>query len=494
MPDASFDIVVIGNELAGLVLASLCSRAGYTVLLVGHEGRPSSYTHEGATVHRQIPLFSGLDTSPAVKEVFRDVGLVAELRNRPRRLDPHFSVVTTHHRFDITQRPEQVEAELNREFGNQALEIQQFLTSLDTRSSGLGEALQGLPLLPQTGFWAKRRLRKYLAKSQAWQAAQTPPEFPLHLHFSSPLAALAAFHMKLAASPVTPPASHRMLLHAASGAFELSPGGDGLANLFLHRIQANGGQVWPERSVEQITVTRRKAREVFVQRPRRVVQARAVIGACHFRSFYSLIPQEQQDPSFHSLVKSCQPSHYDYVLNVAVKPDVLPEALTQHVLLSLYPEQQHVGPNVLRLHVARPDELNPSKPAVITAVARIPATQLPLQANQFRELDERILCAIEWVVPFLRERLLWTHSPYVTLDPETGTSRLDPIELQEVFDTPDPGCLGLSSLPATSCYKNMIYVGDHYLGALGLEGQFLAAQQAFAWVRDRIRLKRFLGK
>lgn len=494
MPDASFDIVVIGNELAGLVLASLCSRAGYTVLVVGHEARPATYSYEGCQVFRRLPLVAGLESSPVIRETFRDVGLVAELRNRPRRLDPTFSVITTHHRFDVTSRPEQVESELRREFGDRALEIQSFLQSLDTRSSGLGEAVQGLPLLPESGFWAKRRLRKYLAKSQPWQESQTAPEFPLELHFSSPLAALAAFQMRLASSPVNPTAAHRGLLHAAWGAHEMAPGGDGLTQLFLQRIQATGGQVWSERKIELVTMKRRKAREVIVQRPRREVSAKLVIGACHFRSFFELVPQEQQDASFHSLIKSCQPSHVDYVLNVGVRQDVLPEALTQHVLLSLYPEQQHTGPNTLRMHVARPDESAPNRPAVLTVAARIPASQLPLHSAQFRELNERILSSIEWVVPFLREKLLWTHSPYLTLDPETGAERLDPAELQEVFDQPHDGCLGLSALPARSGYKNMIYIGDHYLGALGLEGQFLAAQQAFAWVRDRIRLKRFLGK
>jgi hypothetical protein len=174
--------------------------------------------------------------------------------------------------------------------------------------------------------------------------------------------------------------------------------------------------------------------------------------------------------------------------------DIIPEAMEQHTILSLYPEQQHTGPNLLRLNLARPEAPGTTKPAVVTAIARITASELPLQPEQFNDLDNRIVSALEWAIPFIRRHIIWKHSPYVTLDPDTQSPRLDPSELQEVFGTPAEGCLDLSAVPASSAYKNVIYIGEHYLGALGLEGEFLAANQAFKWVAQRIRLKRLLGK
>jgi hypothetical protein len=495
MPDAFFDIVIVGTNISGLAYGALCAKQGYTVLVVGQDARPATYTAGDATMFRTNPLFYGFASSGVLHSFFRDIGMLAEMRNRPTKVDPLLQVVVPGARFDLSERPQATMEELERVFPGSAREIEQFLRAATRDAKEMDDFLEGLPPLPVSGFFARRRLRRYVEKSTVYADAMQPLAFPAELRFASPLTSQLLFLSRLHTRPLSPFAVRRLLQHLAGGFFEFPQGIDGMKRLLTDRILANGGAYWPERSVDQIVLKGRKQVEsVVVHRPRRSVGVRMLVGNCSPRLFFSLVPQEQQNPQFHGLIKALQPAWYNYVVNFAVQPDLIPSSLARNVLLSLYPKQETGGPNVLWLHTRMPEGYEAETPATLVVTTRIEAKDLPLEQSQFAALNERITQALEWVLPFLREKLIKIHTPYVALDRDTGEERLDPGEVQELYDLPFDGCLELSAIPCQTCYKNVLMLGDHYLGGLGLEGSILGARQAFAWTQDKVILKQILRK
>ncbi len=494
MPDAFFDIVVVGTSIPGLAYGALCAKEGYTVLVVGQEAKPSSYSIGEAQVYRTNPLLYGFGTSSVVRSLFKDIGLIAEMRNKPKKIDPYLQVVTPGVRFELSERAQFNSEELAREFPESSDDMERFLRAVLRDSSEMDRFLTELPMLPPKGFWARRKLKKQLGQSHVFDEATEPVQFPGDLKFSSPMSALVLFLSRLHGRPVSPFAVRRMLQHTMGGFFEYPQGIDGLKRLFTDRIIANGGAFWPERHVEQMLLKGKQISEVVIQRPRRNAGVRLLVGNCPFKPFFSLIPQEQQDQQFHAFVKSLQPSSYNYVVNFVVPSDVIPEAMGQNVILVMYPKKEASGPGVLWIYREGRNEEEPESPETLVVTARIDAADLPLEAADFERLNKKILHSLEWVVPFAGERLVSVHSPYATLDRETEQPRLDPAEVQEVYNAPLEGGLDFTGLPCRTGYKNLLLLGDHYLGALGLEGAVVGAQQAFAWTRDNVVLKKILRK
>ncbi len=495
MPDAFFDIVIVGTNISGLAYGALCAKQGYTVLVVGQDARPATYSVGSALMFRHNPLFYGFNTSSVLHSYFRDIGMLAEMRNRPQKVDPILQVVTPGFRFDIQDRPQATQAELERVFPGISGELDQFLRTAVRDNKAMDAFLDELPLLPASGFFERRRLKKYLSQHAIYEEGNLPLAFPAELRFSAPLTSLLLAVARFQPRPLTPFAVRRLLQHIMGGFYEFPQGIDGMKRLLTERILSNGGAYWPERSVEQIVLKGKKQVEsVVVHRPRRSVGVRLLVGNCSPRMFFSLIPQEQQNAQFHGLIKSLQPSHYNYVVNFAVEPDLIPASMGTNVLFSLYPKQETVGPNVLWVHTRMPEKQVDDAPATLHVTTRLPASELPLAKADFDQLNRRIIHGLEWVMPFFREKLVATHTPYLAVDRDTGEERLDPGEVQDVFETPFDGCLDLSAIPGQTYYKNVLCLGDHYLGGLGLEGSVLGARQAFAWTTDRIVLKQILRK
>ena len=129
MPDAFFDIVVVGTNISGLAYGALCAKHGYTVLVVGQDARPSTYTTGSALMFRSNPFFHGFSSSSVLHGFFRDIGMLAEMRNRPEKIDPILQVITPGARFDLSARPEATVEEFRRVFPDAAAELEQFLRS-----------------------------------------------------------------------------------------------------------------------------------------------------------------------------------------------------------------------------------------------------------------------------------------------------------------------------------------------------------------------------
>jgi hypothetical protein len=285
-----------------------------------------------------------------------------------------------------------------------------------------------------------------------------------------------------------------MLQHVTGGFFEFPQGVDGMKRLFTERVLSNGGAYWPERVASQVLMKKKAADSIVVQRPRRTVGFRLLIGNCGPRHFLSLVPQEQQDVRFHGNVKALKPAYYNYVVNFAVQPDVIPEQMARNMVISMLPKQEVGGPNTLWVYTQLPEDPEGDRPATLVASARLEASRLPLDRAGFDQLNQSILHTLEWVLPFLREKLVKTHTPYLTIDRETNEEKLDPTELQEIYDSPLDGSLDLAAIPVCTGYRNMLLLGDHAMGALGFEGSIISARQAFAWTVKNVVLKKIIKK
>ena len=72
MPRASYDLIVLGDELSGLVTATLCARRGMRVLLCQLSPPAASYAIGGVKLPAEPVVLAGLG-GPAIRRVFDEL-------------------------------------------------------------------------------------------------------------------------------------------------------------------------------------------------------------------------------------------------------------------------------------------------------------------------------------------------------------------------------------------------------------------------------------
>jgi len=491
MPDASYDIVIAGMDLPGLALGALCAKAGYTVLVVGQDTRYAEYQYRKHPMLRRPPLCYGFATSPVIRSVFHEIGLIAEMRNRPVPLQPSLQVVTPGRRYEIGTSRENLTSELNREFATRKpQELLDFWDLAAPVDNVLGEFLQDLPLLPVRGLFSAPAFRRKMARALPMQTAEDRLSFPPEMSFSGPLTAVLHQILGIHPKPLPSLVVRRLLQHVSHGLFEFPGGETGLARMFCDRIRANSGQVWDDRSIRDIRLKGKIVQELLVEQPSRTVRTKLLVVNTAPKKVLGHIAEEQQIAAVHSDIASVPPSWYRYALNFVVDADCLPDLLARHLVLVMDPLQEVHSANALWITTTRPSD--PEMPAVISVFCRIPAKELPKTLEDYRRLNLSLRHAVEWVLPFLPEKTREMHTPYLSYEMETDLWKPDPAEFQEIPGDAFPDTLGLSSIPAQTKYRNVLLLGSAYLAGLGLEGAFLGARQGFQWVRKNVVLKTVL--
>ena len=489
MSTSYYDIVVIGMDLSGLIYAAQAAKAGYRVLVLGQDGLPAMYNHEGLQQYRHMPLLYGFRSSELMRNSLRDLGLYQEMRNKPEPLNPSFQMNCGSMWFSGHGDPKMLQAEYQREFGSKAREIHQFVTDNSRLGDRVAGLLAALPMLPADGFFARRALRKRLAQFPDLTALQAPIQFPEHLQFFSAFGGLLYLMAPVRPKPMNPLATRRLIHHAESGFVRFPAYADGFKQLFVGRLQARGGDVRPQGAASELLVASRKFTEIRLGRSDETVSFRLLVCNSSPQRFFKLIPPECRTRRSEAFMSSLEAPWVRYVVNFNLDPRLVPEGLAENLVQVGSPHRELHSENLLWVH-RMPQELSGPNNSVLSVFCHLPSRELPGTEAEFAALNSRILAELRRTMPFLEDQRVLATTPYLARNRDTGHLTLNHREIQEVFGSTLPEMLDLSPVPMLAEQRNLLILGDPSFGALGLEGSFLSARLGLEWTLANVRLKK----
>jgi len=498
MSSSFFEIVVVGNDLSGLVLAATAAKRGYRVLVVGQGQKPDGYDYRGYAFHRRPHLFYGLAASPAAEAVLVELGLNIELRNRLQPVVPRYQFVTPTHRVDFDTDPTVLTRELEREFPGQVTAIERYLRTVAADNAALQAVFELGPPVPPEGLRERRRYRRALVGVEHLVGrtpidggdplAELPPRHPARALLAGPLPFVGPPDLR--AMPYLP--WLRAAVHAAQGFHLLEGGLDRLKALFLEKVTAHCGAHRPDAVVEELHVVRGKVRGVVLRRGGEEVGCKLAVCNGDPKRFFGLVPREHQKERYHHALRSLQPSHVLATLNLAVDGDVVVEGMCPVVFWVPDPAAPLDDENLLVVtsdpRVLEGPDGRPYRS--VTASCRVALRGFSPRAEYGRAVEARLLDRVARLVPFLRERLRAHHLTWMPADPEAR--ELDMTEVVPLYSDARPLTLDGSPLECASGYKNVLVGGDAVLSGYGLEGAFLAGLTLMRHVSRRVVLKSLL--
>lgn len=474
MPSNSYDVVVLGDDLAALVCATLCARRSLRTLLLGAE-RPARYLlgpHKLPVEPSTWPTMAGSAGERVLKELHAELALRRKLR------EPKIAAQLVAPELRVDLGADRLAPELEREVGAPAAD---WLARWD-RSGEIARSfdpvLGGEHAFPGVGFFEKRELGKLTeqaaeAAAAWWADAERDP----HAALWRPLAAIAQRHP--APAPI---AIARAITAWRSGPAALRGDGDAIRELLTEKLTTAGGEVRAGK-VTELGVSWGKLTSLTLQNGDEIGAGQIV--ASRPPTELAELLGKKAPRRLAELADSVQLVGYRYTLNVVLDEAGLPEHMAPTVAVIAAPDRDPVADAAFSIHLSETDDGG----RVVATIAAILASDGPLDPDQLPGQCAALRAAL-WqrlgdVMPFFERHLVLAHSPFEATAPHVpgGRGSYDvprnlPLAMAPIWRGRLPQTAEIGALPYTTGVKNLTLTGDQVLPGLGVEGALVAGWSA----------------
>ncbi|WP_428262719.1 NAD(P)-binding protein [Haliangium sp.] len=485
MPTNSYDLIVVGDDFAGLVAAALCARRGLRVLVLSHGGRPGSYNLGPHRLPAAPMALTGLST-PAVQRVLDELHLTHTLRRKLDGPQQGFQFVGPDVRLDVSADEQALAAAIARELPSGAAE--DVCTSSAAVAEHFDAALGGDGEFPPTGFWKRREGGKSAAKLTE-AAAEWSEGFESDAMARALVSLPALLDTHIDPTQLSAAARARSFHLWRHGVARLRGNHEALREL-LDEVFAKSSGERREARVQGLTYRWGKVSGVTLEGGEEL-GAEQVIMALPVDEIVPLV-----DRKLPKRLSQCADAitvcGYRYTWNLIVDQSGIPEGMSSPVVLVDDPAAALTGDNAVGIFVGEPD---PEGRVIVTVSATCPApAEGESLAAALAALRGRLRERVDAVMPFLDEHILVSHSPHEERAPEGAeVARLSPppvIAPAPVWSSELEAAFDVSAMPYNVGLKNLTVASGQVLPQLGLEGSFVTGWSAAATVSESSGKKR----
>ncbi|MBP9208129.1 MAG: hypothetical protein KBG28_29445 [Kofleriaceae bacterium] len=474
MRSGSYDVVVIGDDLAAVTCAALCARRGLRTILLTHDDRPSRY----ALGPYKLPV----DPTPwplrsnAIERILRDLGLDLALRRKLRDGRLTAQVCGPDLRLDLVADAEALAGQLRRELASDGDAALACWDAATATSSAIDALLAAEPAFPATGFW-DRKGQGRLAERVVTEAAAFARVLAERSLGPTARALLAAAPLAMLRDGEPSAAAHARTLAAwRAGLGSLRGDGDPLREAVLEKFSTAGGEVRAARAVG-LEVSWGKVSAVRVDGGDEL-GAGQVVAALPPGALADLLGKKAP-ARLRELAEATRVVGHRYTLNLVVDEAALPEGMAPLVLAVTQAGWSYT------ISVGDPDDAGR---VVVSLATTLPCDGPRTEAQLAAAAAERrtaLRAELGEIMPFYERHVMMVHSPHQDAAPEVPGGRGGhepprglPAPMRPVIHGRADDGADLAALPLVTGLKNLTLTGDQLLPQLGLEGELVAAWNA----------------
>ena len=470
MPTNSYDLIVVGDDLAGLVAATLCAKRGMRTLVVTHGERPVRYALGPHKLPIEPMIWAGRGGA-AADRVIRELHVEHDLRRRLRDARVTAQIVAPDARIDLAGEPQALARELTRELGAAGDLVKQAWDQATEVARAADALVTGPTSFPGQGFMEGRAVRKV-----AERAASLASAWASALDELDPIgAALLRLPGSITSRAIdaAPLGLARAIDAWRAGAPGLRGDGDGLRELLIDKLEHASGEVRTAR-VSELPIGWGKVSSVVLETGEEL-GAQQVIAALPIAD---LLPMLGKKPPKKLAELNLAVAGWRYTLNLVVDGAGVPEGMAQTVLAlgDAHP---------FAIHLGEPDDAGR---VVVTLSAILDAKdgeEAPA-AKRVAELRAQLTKSLDDVMPFVANHLVVAHSPHQDVAPEHPGGRGGheapktlPVPMRAIWrgDAIEDSA-GCALVDYATGIKNLTIASSQVLPHLGLEGDLAAGWSA----------------
>ncbi len=455
----SYDLIVLGDDLAGLIAASICAARGLRVLIAHPEDSCESYRYGGETLPTRSFVFTS-SKSPAFLRVVEELNFQHQIK---RKLSPSprpLQLLGPEYRLDFSADPDGLAQALERE----SIAPATWLLAAQQLQSQWSESFTHDTCFPPTGFWERRELGKTnslsAAAAQEWKEADlTKVEQQL-----SDLISIGSAGA-IASDPLSQ-ARHIALLQQGSSC--IAGGWKGWRALFTEKFKSHNGEI---RHVIPQSLQTSWGKVAGLKGIEDEYTCSYMIVASPRDTLLPLLDEKLLKKS--SQWPPVTAKAFVYTLNLIVKREGVPAALSELACSLQNGDLAPLGGNAMQISLSRAKN---TAHCIVTLEGLAPADDEGTPV--LKGMKAGLLDHARSVMPFLDPHIIAIDSPHEKPAKNAKRDLGSLLPLRPIWDSPVHEAIGMQSLPYQIGLKRLCLANSQILPGLGMEGQCIAGWSA----------------
>ncbi len=460
MATLSYDVIVLGDDLAGLFAAALCASRGMRVLLAEPRKNVSSYRLGKESVPTAPLVLAGLQR-PGAERVIAELNFDHLMRRRLETRTPPFQVLGPRLRLEMHPDRHRLAHALRRELGGG----NEWLIASEAAQQPLDSLLTEDICMPGTGFWERRELTKRMPvvhqANDAWINSEHSDSEEFLARACTLASGIWVGDDRLACS--------RGVANALQGVPRLGGEAQAWRSLFLDKLQAHSGE---RRVLVPETIESSWGKVTGLTSVDDEVRCDHMIAAMPVQELAPLLGAKAAK-KLTNIGPLPEVAAFRYTLNLIVHVSGLPEGLSDLAASILEPDESPLDGNYALLST-RPATSPGRAILCIEGLASIAQDGRP----NLKGMREALLAHAQAIMPFLDSHTEIVDSPHEACAKGIERDLHEPIAPKPIWTSPVDDHLGMGALAYASGLKQLWLASAQTLPSLGLEGQFIAAFSA----------------
>lgn len=486
-----YDAVVCGEDLAGLITATILGRRGLRVLLVGHDRTPLTISAGPYVLPATPGLLPPPDSEP-VERVFHELNDTPIVRRRAPAQMPAIQLVFGKDRINVGPENGPLLSQIENLFPADLAAAGNALENLAMVNGRLEPILGSDVTLPPTGFWERREVSRFEGQLPRNDVDLLAP-LPVHHPLRAAIIAVAALGCRFAPSDLGQAPLARAFERGRRGCHQLPGGIADLRGLFLNKLATVSGEIREQSAPLELIYKRGRVVALRIRPRDEIVGLEQLVWSSPIASLVPLL-DEKSARRVSEDAAGIRPACLRYCVVFLVQAAAITAEIGPRMISVLDPQRSLMEDNAIAVTVGSAQRSEGHIPLWVECL--VPAAVVEREPAYLSVVRSRMRVHLANLVPSLEEHLLAVASAHDGLAPEVlrsnerTTGSYGPIParpMPAVLNSDLPRSLDVGAVLHETPIKNLHIASAENLPGLGVEGDFISAWGVARLINGAVR-------